>query len=122
MSHIVMIKTEIRDLEAIKVACKRLKLEAPKQGEFELFGTRETGVGVFLKDWKYPVVCQLESGQLKYDNYEGRWGHQDRLNELLQCYGVAKARIEARRRGHSVVEQLLSGGSVKLTVSVGGAA
>jgi hypothetical protein len=35
---------------------------------------------------------------------------------------VEKARIEALKRGHSVVEQALPDGSVKLTITVGGAA
>jgi hypothetical protein len=34
---------------------------------------------------------------------------------------VEKAAIEARRRGHSVVEQALPDGSIKLTINVGGA-
>jgi hypothetical protein len=34
---------------------------------------------------------------------------------------VEKARIEARKRGHSVVEQSLADGSIKLTINVGGA-
>jgi hypothetical protein len=33
-----------------------------------------------------------------------------------------KARIEARKRGHGVVEQALPDGSVKLTIQVGGVA
>ena len=34
---------------------------------------------------------------------------------------IEKARLEARKRGHDVVEQALPDGSVKLTISVGGA-
>jgi hypothetical protein len=77
---------------------------------------------VQLPDWRYPVVCQLETGQLQYDNYNGRWGKQQHLDSFLQIYAVEKARIEARRQGHSVVEQQLTDGSIKLTVNVGGAA
>jgi hypothetical protein len=39
----------------------------------------------------------------------------------MQAYAVEKARIEARRRGHSVVEQPLPDGSIRLTIRVGGA-
>lgn len=35
---------------------------------------------------------------------------------------VEKAKIEARKKGHSVTEQSLADGSIKLTVQVGGAA
>jgi hypothetical protein len=34
---------------------------------------------------------------------------------------VEKARIEARKRGHQVIEQALADGSIKLTIQVGGA-
>jgi hypothetical protein len=40
----------------------------------------------------------------------------------VQQYAVEKARIEAQKRGHSVVEQALADGSIRLTVTVGGAA
>ena len=35
---------------------------------------------------------------------------------------VEKAKIEARKRGHSVYEQALPDGSIKLTIQVGGGA
>ena len=48
------------------------------------------------------------------------WGQQEHLDGFLQSYAVEKARIEARKRGHSVVEQALPDGSVKLTIQIGG--
>jgi hypothetical protein len=50
------------------------------------------------------------------------YGKQEHLDRLLQLYAVEKARIEAHRRGHHVVEQPLADGSIKLTIEVGGAA
>ena len=122
MSHIVQIKTEVRDEAAVQSACKRLHLPKPTRGTFELYNSTESGLGIELPHWKYPVVADTESGQLRYDNYEGRWGDQEFLDQFLQGYAVEKAKIEARRRGHSVAEQKLDDGSVKLTVSVGGEA
>jgi hypothetical protein len=122
MSHIVEIKTEIRDEAAVKSACRRLHLPRPTRGTFELYSSTETGLGIELPHWKYPVVANTETGQLRYDNYNGRWGSQEFLDQLLQIYAVEKSKIEARRKGHSVVEQKLDNGSIKLTVSVGGAA
>ena len=40
-------------------------------------------------------------------------------NRLVQMYAVEKARLEARRRGHSVVEQQLADGTIKLTIQIG---
>jgi hypothetical protein len=59
---------------------------------------------------------------LKYDNYNGRWGEQQYLDSFLQSYAVERAKIEARRKGHTVTEAPLADGSVKLTINVGGAA
>jgi len=78
-------------------------------------------LAVQLPDWKYPVVCQLDSGQIQYDNYGGRWGEQQHLDAFLQAYAVEMAKAESRRKGHQCTERLLADGSVKLTINVGGA-
>ena len=122
MSHIVEIKTEIRDEAAVKAACSRLHLPQPTRGTFQLYSTTETGLGIELPHWKYPVVANTDTGELRYDNYEGRWGSQEFLDQLLQMYAVEKAKIEARKKGHMVTEQRLDSGSIKLTVNAGGAA
>ena len=122
MSHIVEIKTEVRDEGAVQSACSRLHLPLATRGTFELYSSTETGLGIELPHWKYPVVANTETGQLRYDNYNGRWGSQEFLDQFLQRYAVEKAAIEARKKGHSVVEQLLDNGSIKLTIQVGGAA
>ena len=122
LSHIVTIKTEVRDAAAVCAACRRLKLPAPVYDTHRLFSGEETGLGVQLPGWRYPVVCQLDTGQLRYDDYAGRWGKQEELDRFLQGYAVEKARLEARRRGHHVTEQQLPDGSVKLTIHVHGGA
>ena len=120
MSHIVTIKTEVRDAAAVQTVCRRLGLPAPEQGTVKLFSGEVTGLAVKLPDWQYPVVCDLASGQLQYDNFEGRWGNQKELDHFIQAYAVEKAKLEARRRGHSTTEQALADGSIKLTIQVAG--
>ena len=122
MSHVVEIKTEVRDEAAVKAACSRLHLPQPTRGIFQLYSTSERGLGVELPHWKYPVVANTDSGEIKYDNYQNRWGQIEHLQKLLQMYAVEKAKIEARKKGHTVTEQRLDSGSIKLTVNVGGAA
>lgn len=122
MSHIVQIKTEVRDEAAVKAACTRLQLPAPETKTVRLFNATATGLCVELPDWQYPVVCNLQTGQVSYDNYNGLWGEQKHLNSFLQGYAVEKAKIEARKKGHSVTETSLQDGSIKVTVRVGGAA
>lgn len=122
MSHIVQIKTEVRDETAVQRACSRLHLPAATRGTFKLFTSSEEGLGIELPHWTYPVVANTDTGQLRYDNYEGRWGSQEFLDQFLQMYAVEKAKLEARKKGHAVTEQRLDNGSIKLTVAVGGAA
>ena len=106
----------------MRSACQRLKLPEPVEGTAKLFAGEITGLAVQLRDWRYPVVCELPTGKLHYDNYGGRWGDQQHLDGFLQAYAVEKTKIEARKKGHTVTEQPLTDGSVKLTVQVGGAA
>ena len=121
MSHIVTIHTEIRDPEALRKACVRLGLAEPTSGTATLFSGDATGLMVALPDWNYPVVVDVQDGQLHYDNYGGQWGEQRHLDQLLQAYAVEKARLEARRAGYAMTEQPLADGSIKLTIQVGGA-
>jgi hypothetical protein len=122
LSHIVEIKTEIRDEQAVRAACTRLQLAAPEQKTVRLFSATATGLCVQLPGWSYPVVANLQTGQVQYDNYGGHWGEQKHLNSFLQAYAVEKAKIEARKKGHSVTETALQDGSIRVTVRVGGAA
>ncbi len=122
MSHIVHIQTQVRDPVAIVAACQRLALAAPTQRTTKLYEGQYTGWCVELPGWKYPVVCNTANGELKYDNFQGRWGEQKQLDKFLQSYAVEKAKLEARRQGHSVLEQPLSNGSIKLTIQVAGGA
>jgi len=122
LSHIVEIRTEVRDAAGVRAACGRLRLEPPVEGTTKLYSGEATGLAVKLPDWRYPVVFQTATGEAKYDNFNGRWGDQARLNEFLQAYAVEKAKLEARRKEHSVTEQSLEDGSIRVSVQVGGAA
>ncbi|MEW4565780.1 DUF1257 domain-containing protein [Bremerella sp. JC770] len=120
MSHIVSIQTEVRDPTAIRSACCRLRLPEPVFGKTKLFSQSATGWAVQLPNWRYPVVCDVATAKIAFDNFEGRWGDQRYLDRFLQGYAVEKAKLEAVKKGHSVIEQTLDDGSVKLTVNVRG--
>ena len=122
MSHVVEIKTEIRDEQAIRAACVRLQLATPEHKTVRLFNATATGLCIQLPNWSYPVVANLQTGQLQYDNYGGNWGEQKHLNSFLQAYAVEKSKIEARKKGHMCSETRLEDGSIKVTIRVGGAA
>lgn len=122
MSHIVQIQTQVRDLQAVVAACQRLGISLPQNETVQLFSSTATGLAVRLNGWRYPVVCETETGTVKFDNFEGRWGDQEQLDQFLQAYAVERAKLEARRKGHSVSEQALADGSIKLTIQVAGGA
>jgi len=122
MSHIVTVKSDVRDAAAVRAACKRLGLAEPVQGTTRLFSGEVTGLAVQLPDWVYALVCDTTTGQLHFDTFSGRWGDKRHLERFLQMYAVEKSRLEARRRGHLVTEQTLADGSIKLTIQVAGGA
>lgn len=122
MSHVVTVKTQIRDVAAIRAACRRLNLAEPVEGTVKLFSGEVIGWSVQLSDWTYPVVCDVAAGVVHYDNFRGRWGDHRELDRFLQAYAVEKVRIEARKAGRSLVEQTLPNGSIKLTIQLAGGA
>jgi hypothetical protein len=67
------------------------------------------------------IWAKCQSGLLGASYVCCFWGEQKHLDAFLQAYAVEKAKIEARRKGHSVTEQSLADGSIKLIVRVGGA-
>ena len=95
MSHIVEIKTEVRDPAAVTAACQRMKLEPPVDGTTRLFSGEATGLIVKLPGWRYPAVFDTETGQARYDNFNGRWGEQAQLERFLQVMQRRKSKSKA---------------------------
>ncbi len=122
MSHIVTIRTAMRDPVALAAACRRLGLAEPVAGTVRLFSSQATGQVVQLPGWQYAIVVDTADGQIHYDNFNGSWGKQEELDRLIQRYAVEKTLIEARRKGYSIIEQPLPDGAIKLTIQIGGAA
>lgn len=119
MSHIVNIRTRVKDAAALAEACRRLGLAPPTQGTATLFGAQASGWIVQLPHWNYPVVFDTDAGEARYDNYGGAWGDRRELDRLLQAYAVEKIRVEARKSGHALTEYPLPDGSVRLIVQAG---
>lgn len=104
MSHTMNIDLEIRDLDALAACAEKLGLKI-ETGTFDLFSTRETGTAIFLKDWQYPAIVRND-GTVAFDTYNGTWGNEARLHELTAHYGLEKAKIEARKKGYSIIESI----------------
>jgi hypothetical protein len=121
MSHIVQIQTQVRDFAALGAACRRLQLPEPLHGTAALYSGTVTGWQVRLPGWRYPLVADLTTGQLHYDNYGGRWGPEPELHRFLQAYAVERTRLELLRQGRQATERVLEDGSIQLTVQLRGA-
>jgi hypothetical protein len=122
LSHIVTLKSEVRDHAAIAAACRRLTLPEPAHGTAELYSGQATGLIVQLRDWAYPVVIDTDTGTIHFDNYEGAWGDEQHLHRFLQAYVVERARCEARRKSYASTERSLDDGSILVEIEVGGSA
>ena len=122
MSHIVTIKTEVRDGAAVAAACRRLALPAPAMGTAQLYGGQAEGLLVRLPDWLYPIVIDPSTGTVRYDNYGGVWGDEQHLHRFVQAYVVERSRIEARKKSYATTEQSLADGSIVVEIEVGGQA
>ena len=120
MSHIVTIKTQIRETAGVAAACRRLALPEPVHGTADLFSGQATGLLVQLPGWLYPAVVETATGTVRYDNYNGAWGDEQQLHRFLQAYVVEQARIEARKKSYLTSEQSLDDGSILVDIEVRG--
>ena len=119
MSHVVTIETKARDPAAIAAACHRLGLNAPVQGTAQLYSGEATGLLVHLPGWQYPVVIDTGTGEVRYDNFGGRWGAQEHLDRFLQIYAVEMTKLQARKKGYQISEQALQDGGIQLQIIEG---
>jgi hypothetical protein len=117
VSHVVTIQTKIRDPASVAATCSRLGLPAPQRGTAKLYAGEATGLVVQLPGWVYPAVVDTDSGEVRFDNYEGRWGERAHLDRFLQFYAVELAKQQARKQGYAVAEQQLADGSIRLQIT-----
>ena len=123
MSHVTKRKSSIKDIEILKKACTRTNSEYQGLGTAKTWSRQDiSGHLVQLRGWRYPIAIQPETGQIEADNYGGKWGKQERLDELQQGYAVEAVKAKAESEGHVVEEYALAGGGIKcvIPISVGG--
>ena len=111
MSHISNIELEVKDVGILGQACTRLGLQLVRdQRAFKWYGQeaqcdhciRVPGanyeIGVLSRSGSYELNCDF------YDkNLEKVVGQKGGL--LKQAYAAEKTRIEARKKGYSVIER-----------------
>ena len=122
MSHFTTIKTQIRDIEALRAACEEMQLslltetiargyaDNAHQGDYviKLRGPYDIAVNR-QPDGSFNLTCDWWDGHV-----EKEVGPQ--YGGLLQLYGVYKATREARKRGYRVRRKTMTNGSIKLCI------
>ena len=147
MSHIVTIQTELRDLAAIKAACKRMGWELLEGqhafkwygryvGDYRAFEKQLADQGIAVKDYgkcdhairvpgaEYEIGLVQKGGKIVplWDFYSpgglGNIKQENGMGGFLQAYATEKAKLEARRKGYTVTERTLPTGEIQLQVRV----
>jgi len=122
MSHFTSIETQIRDIPALREACRELGLSVLENTLARGYAanTHKGDLVIRLKG-PYDVALnrQPDGG---YGLTTDWWnGHVERelgagYGKLLQLYGVYRAQAEARRKGYTTKRQQLGDGSIKLII------
>jgi hypothetical protein len=122
MSHFATIKTQIKDIEALREACAEMGLLVLQSTDARGYGNNHhKGEYVIALKGPYDIALNRQSDGTYglttdwWDSHVEKEVGKD-YGKLLQLYGVHKAMREARQRGYSVQRAALNDGSVKLTI------
>ena len=111
MSHISKIELEVRDLGILSQACKRLGLNLIRGQQTFKWYSKDSPCDHAIKvpgaNYEIGVINNIGSYELSCDfydsNIEKAIGRKGGL--LKQAYAVEKTKIEARKKGYSVMER-----------------
>jgi hypothetical protein len=122
MSHFTTIHTQVRDLEALRLALAELGLTIKPNAAARGYNGNQLN-GDYVIELKGPYDIALNQNPDGSYGLTCDWwqGHVERevgqkFGRLLQLYGVHKATMEARKRGHLVRRQPQSNGAIKLVI------
>ena len=122
MSHFTTIKTQIKDLEALKSACAEMGLPVLEKAQARGFydNRLKAEYVIQLKD-PYDIAVQKQKDGtfgLTSDLFAGHVEKEVGSNygKLLQLYAVHKAMKKARKKGHLVTRQHKNDGAIKLVI------
>src|ERR1035441_5550615 len=122
MSHFTEIKTQIKDIVALRLACQEMGLtllqnteargyyENKIRGDYvvQLKGPYDIALNK-QPDGTFGLTADIWNGHVEKEVGQG-------YGKLLKLYGVHKATIEARKRGLSVLRRQQQNGSIKLVL------
>ena len=123
MSHFTTIKTQIKDVEALRSAVNELGLQLLANTEARGYISNKTK-GDFVIRLKGPYDVALNQQPDGTFGLTTDWwdGHVEKevgsnFGRLLQLYGVHKATVEAKKKGYSVLRRHQPNGSIKLVLA-----
>ncbi len=122
MSHFTTIKTQIKDIEALKSACAELNLPVLEKAQARGYYENKTrGDFVIKLKGPYDIAVQKQPDGtfgLTADLWSGYVEQEVGQNygKLLQLYAVHKAMNEARKKGHLVTRSTKATGEIKLVI------
>jgi hypothetical protein len=122
MSHFTTVKTQIKDIAALRSACAELGLELRQNAQARGYYDNKTkGEYVIKLKGPYDIALNKQpdgSFGITADLWEGHVEKEvgEKYDKLLQLYGVHKATIEARKKGLSVLRRPQPSGSIKLVL------
>lgn len=123
MSHWTQVETSITDLRALELAVIEMGLAFDGPGIARGIGVQTEGERVIRLKCGYDVAVKLTAGgkySLVTDYYGGHVAKEvgENCGKLLQMYGVHKATLAAKAKGYLVRRESLTGGNVRLHVTV----
>ena len=120
MSHFTEIKTQIKDIEALRLAVQELGLTLlPNTQARGYYDNKTKGDYVIKLKGRYDIALKKQADGtygLTADLWDGHVEKEvgSKYGKLLQLYGVHKATLEARKKGLSVLRKPQQNGAIKL--------
>ncbi len=122
MSHFTTIKTQIKDIEALRQACAELGLTLEQNAQARGYASNQIkGDYVIRLKGPYDIALNRQP-EGSYSLTDDQWGNyvEDEVGpqhgKLMQLYAVHKALREARKKGHLARRSRLPDGSIQLTI------
>ena len=122
MSHFTTVKTQIKDIAALRSACAELGLTVKQNAQARGYYENKTkGDYVIKLKGPYDIALNQQpdgSFGITADLWEGHVEKEVGKNygKLMQLYGVHRVALEARKKGLSVLRRPQQNGSIKLVL------
>jgi len=122
MSHFVSIQTQIKDLEALRLACAELGLRIEANAEARGIGTQQRADHVIRLNGPCDIAVQPQANGTFGLSTDWWGGHVEKevganYGRLLQLYAVHKTAREARKRGLTIQRRSLANGTIQVVLT-----